>query len=73
MDLHKVIADLYAEKARLERVIASLEELLRTAESSRVPPQPAKRRGRKSMGSVERQEVSRRMRRYWASRRQAEK
>ena len=70
MDLYKAIQDLYAEKEKLERVIASLEELQRNAGSFPVLPKPAKRRGRKSMNPLERQEVSERMRRYWASRRQ---
>jgi len=70
MDLYKAIQDLYAEKEKLERVIASLEELQRTAGA--LPPplaKPVKRRGRKSMSSEERQEVSERMRKYWAGRR----
>jgi hypothetical protein len=70
MDLYKAIQDLYAEKEKLERVIASLEELQRAAEAA---PQPkaegGKRRGRKSMGSKERQEVSERMKKYWENRR----
>ena len=70
MDLYKAIQDLYAEKEKLERVIASLEELQRTAGSVPVLPKPVKRRGRKSMNSSERQEVSERMRKYWASRRE---
>jgi hypothetical protein len=70
MDLYKAIQDLHAEKGKLDRVIASLEELQRTAGSAPVLPQPAKRRGRKSMNSSERQEVSGRMRKYWAGRRQ---
>jgi hypothetical protein len=70
MDLYKAIQDLYAEKEKLERVIASLEELQRTAGAVPVPPKPARRRGRKSMDTAERQEVSERMRKYWASRRQ---
>jgi hypothetical protein len=70
MDLYKAIQDLYAEKEKLERVIASLEELQRTAGSVPILPKPAKRRGRKSMNSSERQEVSERMRKYWASRRE---
>ena len=71
MDLYKAIQDLYAEKEKLERVIASLEELQRAAGSApELPKPPAKRRGRKSMSSTERQEVSERMRKYWASRRQ---
>jgi hypothetical protein len=69
MDLYKAIQDLYAEKEKLERVIASLEELQRTAGTVPVLPKPVKRRGRKSMNSSERQEVSERMRKYWASRR----
>jgi hypothetical protein len=71
MDLYKAIQDLYAEKEKLERVIASLEELQRTAGSFPVLPKPVKRRGRKSMNPSERQEVSERMRKYWASRRQS--
>ena len=69
MDLYKAIQDLYAEKEKLERVIASLEELQRTGGAVPVLPKPAKRRGRKSMNSEERLEVSERMRKYWASRR----
>jgi hypothetical protein len=70
MDLSKTIQDLYAEKEKLERVIASLEELQRAAGLS-VPPAPGsgKRRGRKSMSPDDRQEVSERMTKYWASRR----
>ena len=64
MDLYKAIQDLHAEKGKLDRVIASLEELQRTAGSAPVLPKPAKRRGRKSMNSSERQEVSGRMRKY---------
>ena len=71
MDLYKAIQDLYAEKEKLERVIASLEELQRTAGSLPSLPKPVKRRGRKSMNPSERQEVSERMRKYWASRRQS--
>ena len=70
MDLNKAIQELRAEKDKLERVIASLEELQRTAGSLPVVPKPANRRGRKSMNVAQRQEVSERMRKYWASRRQ---
>ena len=70
MDLYKAIQDLYAEKEKLERIIASLEDLQRTAGPGPVLPKPAKRRGRKSMNPSERQEVSERMRKYWAGRRQ---
>ena len=70
MDLYKAIQDLYAEKEKLERVIASLEELQRTAGA--LPPLAKSgggRRGRKSMSAKERQEVSNRMKKYWADRR----
>jgi len=70
MDLYKAIQELYAEKEKLERVIASLEELQRTAAGAPALPKPAKRRGRKSMTAKERREVSERMKKYWASRRQ---
>lgn len=69
MDLYKAIQELYAEKEKLERVIASLEELQRTAGDTPVIMKAVKRRGRKSMGSDERQEVSARMKRYWEARR----
>lgn len=72
MDLYKAIQDLYAEKEKLERVIASLEELQRNAGSVPGLPKGMQRRGRKSMNAAERQEVSERMKRYWASRRQKE-
>ena len=70
MDLYKAIQELYAEKEKLERVIASLEELQRAAGSIPAPPRSAgRRRGRKSMGAKEREEVSERMKRDWANRR----
>jgi hypothetical protein len=70
MDLYKAIQDLYAEKEKLERVIASLEELQRNVGDAPVVAKIAGRRGRKSMGSKERREVSERMKRYWAGRRE---
>ncbi len=69
MDLYKAIQDLYAEKEKLERVIASLEELQRTANPAPSSATSGKRRGRKSMNAKERQEVSARMKKYWESRR----
>jgi hypothetical protein len=69
MDLYRAIQDLYAEKEKLERVIASLEELQRTAAAAAPAPKTNKRRGRKSMNARERAEVSERMKKYWASRR----
>ena len=67
MDLHKTIRALYQQKEKLERVIASLEELQHTAGA--VAPQAGSRRGRKSMLAEERAEVSERMKKYWAGRR----
>ena len=68
MELGDAIQQLQAEKKRIERTIALLEQLHRNQRSSK--PVARKRRGRKSMGSEERREVSARMKRYWASRRQ---
>jgi hypothetical protein len=69
MDLNKAIQQLYAEKERLERVIASLEELQQSAGAVPVLTHSVKRRGRKFMDPKERQEVSERMKKYWAGRR----
>ncbi|MGD0496870.1 MAG: hypothetical protein ABSC23_00375 [Bryobacteraceae bacterium] len=69
MDLYKVIQELYGEKGKLERVIASLEELQRTAGAASELLPTLNRRGRKSMPADERAEVSERMKRYWAARR----
>ena len=67
MDLSKTIADLYEEKTRLDKVIASLEQLAQDS-SLRIVTQ---RRGRKYMSPQERRQVSERMRRYWADRKAA--
>jgi hypothetical protein len=69
MDLSKTIAELYQEKTRLDRVIASLEQLgVESFPVSIAVP----RRGRKFMSPEERREVSERMRRYWADRKAAD-
>ena len=65
MDLSKTIAELYDEKAKLDRVIASLEQLTEDPLPMSVA---GPRRGRKFMSPEERREVSERMRRYWAGR-----
>ncbi|HUO33247.1 MAG TPA: hypothetical protein VMU80_28800 [Bryobacteraceae bacterium] len=65
MDLRKTIAQLYEEKNRLDKVIASLEQL----EGGFTPlTVVSQRRGRKFMSPQERQQVSERMRKYWAER-----
>ena len=68
MNINKAIRELYDEKRRLDRVIASLEEMQRNAAAQGVAL-PEKRRGRKSMDPQARREVSERMKRYWDSRR----
>jgi hypothetical protein len=67
MDLRKTIEALSAQKEKLERVIALMEEMQRTAPEA--VPLARKRRGRKSMPAEERAEVSERMKKYWAGRR----
>ena len=68
MNINRVIRDLYEEKKRLDQVIASLEEMQRNA-SAKQDQTPRKKRGRKSMDDQARQEVSERMKKYWAARR----
>ena len=65
MDLPKAIRELYEEKERIDGVIASLEQYLRTKGTGA----ETRKRGRKSMGPEERREVAARMRNYWAARR----
>ncbi len=73
MDLTSTIQTLYLEKARLESAIAALEALLLPNPASRTRTFPgagnSKHRGRISMSQEEREQVSRRMRAYWAARR----
>ena len=67
MDLRKTILLLRDELKKVEATIAALEKLDKSAPVPRV--RLPSRRGRKSMGEEERQQVAERMRRYWASRR----
>lgn len=65
MDLYTAIRELHDEKRRLDYAIAALE-----AKQTKVwTPASHKRRGRKGMSHEERLEVSKRMRAYWAARR----
>ena len=73
MHLYKALQELYAQKQKLENIIATLEELQTAAASEKSQPLGTKRRGRKSMGLAEREDVSRRMKKYWASRRKVRK
>jgi hypothetical protein len=70
MDLSDAIQKLYAEKESLLRAISALEALQQGSQSDSAVV-PRSRRGRKSMDSEERQEVSLRMKKYWANRRSA--
>jgi hypothetical protein len=71
MNLMELIQSLHREKESIDRAIASLEELLQI---SRPLPYSlgGKRRGRKSMSDDERQQVSARIKEYWAAKRKAQ-
>ena len=65
-NLHKAIVHLRDELARIDGAIAQLERLENSEPSvARV----SSKRGRKSMGAAERKQVSERIRKYWAGRR----
>ena len=68
MDIRKMIQELHAEREALDRAISSLEELQR-GDGGLLLPHSRSRRGRKFMGPQEREEVSARMKKYWAARR----
>jgi hypothetical protein len=70
MDLYRIIRDLVHERNRVQNIIESLERML---DGTRMPGKTesrplGKRRGRKSMDEAAREEVSTRMKRYWAQR-----
>jgi hypothetical protein len=76
VDLYKALRTLYEEREKLDRVIASLEDLQRrSAEGVELPATgPTRRRGRKFMDEPARREVSERMKAYWERRKkEAEK
>ena len=66
MDIDGIIRDLNEERDRLNRIIESLELVAKTGGGCGKPPG---RRGRKFMDTAGRQEVSERMKNYWARRR----
>jgi len=68
MDIYKAIRELHSERAKLDRVIAALEELHNRVDRTTAPVVGG-RRGRKSMKAEEREQVSVRMKQYWARRR----
>jgi hypothetical protein len=67
MELYRIIRELLQERERVQRIIESLEQVT-PAGKAKAPPNK-KRRGRKSMDRAAREEVSERMKRYWAQRR----
>jgi hypothetical protein len=62
MDVHQILSVLWVEKRKLDKVIASLEELQAIQSDSAAP----QKRGRKSMGKEERRKLSARMKMFWA-------
>lgn len=71
MDLYAVLAHLAAERKRIDDMIRALETL-QERHGANGGTTSQSRRGRKFMSSEERKEVSRRMQRYWESRRAAQ-
>jgi flagellar biosynthesis/type III secretory pathway protein FliH len=67
MELDTLICKLTDERAKLDAVIASLEQLRKAV--TETGKQLGKKRGRKFMDEQGRKEVSERMKKYWASRR----
>ena len=66
MDLTRILQQLYAEKERLLKAIAILDQMIKESPDSR----PRSQRGRKSMGDEERKAVAQRMKRYWTKKRE---
>jgi hypothetical protein len=67
MDLYRIIRELVLERDRLQKIIDSLEEMKHDRPSG-IRIEGAERRGRKSMDRAAREQVSERMKRYWADR-----
>ena len=68
MDLDGIIRELVGERNRLERLIRKIEKSRSTP--SAATPSKEERRGRKFMDGPARKEVSERMKRYWAKKRE---
>jgi seryl-tRNA(Sec) selenium transferase len=67
MELDILIRKLTEERAKLDSVIESLEQLRKAVNET--GKKLGKKRGRKFMDEEGRKEVSERMRKYWAARR----
>ena len=66
--MEATIRELRVELEEIDRTIAALE-LLAPAAGVGAAPAPGRKRGRKGMNPEERQQVSERIKRYWAQRR----
>ena len=66
MELYRIIRELLQERDRLQRIIDSLEQVEPSSKAQ--VRTDGKRRGRKSMDRAAREQVSERMKRYWAQR-----
>ncbi len=71
MDLDAAIRALKADKQRLDELIAAVEKLAEPGSASSISPK--RKRGRKGMRQEERQLVSERMRRYWETKKEADR
>jgi hypothetical protein len=69
MDLTQILAQLYAQRDRVRQVIAILEQFQQEKNTAVLAH---KKRGRKSMGTEERNVVAERMKTFWANKRQQE-
>lgn len=69
MDLNEVIRSLYEEKKKLDRLIATLESVSADGEAAVAQTAKPRRRRRRELSAERRQEISERMRKYWAERR----
>jgi len=65
MELDAIIRKLRGERAKLDQLIETVEQLQLQRAAAAIP-KVKKRRGRKSMNAEQRREVAERMRRYWA-------
>jgi hypothetical protein len=68
VDLFGTIQQLHAERKKILELIRAMEALPQSG-SFLTRERAIRRRGRKSMDEAERQRVSARMKKYWASRR----
>ena len=64
MDIYKAILELKAERSRIDRAIAALEE------KGKAEDTPRRGRGRRSWNADARRAAAERMKKYWEQRRQ---